>query len=124
MQRMWYGIIHFAFFPSFFANCIARVKRFSHDMSLGCLQSHSSLARYDSLLLLSIIIDINFVPMFQLVNQAIMHVNLPSANVTVMQLDVCARTNSIGGTFYIPIAHVKEKSWKRMTTSHSNTCKC
>ena len=60
MQRMWYGIIHFAFFPSFFANCIARVKRFSHDMSLGCLQSHSSLARYELLLLLSIIIDINF----------------------------------------------------------------
>lgn len=46
-----------------------------------------------------------------LVNQAIMHVNLPSANVTVMQLDVWARTNSIGGTFYIPIAHVKKKLW-------------
>ena len=124
MQRMWYGIIHFAFFPSFFANCIARVKRFSHDMSLGCLQSHSSLARYESLLLLSIIIDINFIPMFQLVNQAIMHVNLPSANVTVLQLDVWAGTNSIRGTNIIPISYVKKKLWKRVTTSHSNTCKC
>ena len=27
----------FCFLSSFFANCIARVKRFSHDMSLGCL---------------------------------------------------------------------------------------
>ena len=62
--------------------------------------------------------------MFQLVDQAIMHVNLPSANVTVMQLDVWAGTNSNGGTNIIPISYVKKKLWKRVTTSHSNTCKC
>ena len=60
--------------------------------------------------------------MFQLVDQAIMHVNLPSANVTVLQLDVWA--NSIRGTNIIPISYVKKKLWKRVTTSHSNTCKC
>ena len=47
--------------------------------------------------------------MFQLVNQAIMHVNLPSANVTVLQLDVWAGTNSIRGTNIIPISYVKKK---------------
>ena len=60
--------------------------------------------------------------MFQLVDQAITHVNLPSANVTVLQLDVWA--NSIRGTNIIPISYVKKKLWKRVTTSHSNTCKC
>ena len=45
--------------------------------------------------------------MFQLVDQAIMHVNLPSANVTVLQLDVWAGTNSIRGTNIIPISYVK-----------------
>ena len=60
--------------------------------------------------------------MFQQVDQAIMHVNLPSANVTVLQLDVWA--NSIRGTNIIPISYVKKKLWKRVTTSHSNTCKC
>ena len=64
--------------------------------------------------------------MFQPVDQAIMHVNLPSANVTVMQLDVWAGTNSnsIGGTNIIPISYVKKKLWKRVTTSHSTACKC
>ena len=62
--------------------------------------------------------------MFQLVDQAIMHVNLPSANVTVMQLDVWAGTNSNGGTNIIPISYVKKKLWKRVTTSHSTACKC
>ena len=47
--------------------------------------------------------------MFQLVDQAIMHVNLPSANVTVLQLDVWAGTNSIRGTNIIPISYVKKK---------------
>ena len=62
--------------------------------------------------------------MFQPVDQAIMHVNLPSANVTVLQLNVWARTHSIRGTSIIPISYVKKKLWKRVTTSHSNTCKC
>ena len=62
--------------------------------------------------------------MFQPVDQAIMHVNLPSANVTVLQLDVWAGTNSIRGTNIIPISYVKKKLWKRATTPHSNTCKC
>ena len=47
--------------------------------------------------------------MFQLVDQAIMHVNLPSANVTVLQLDVWAGTNSIRGTNIIPVSYVKKK---------------
>ena len=56
--------------------------------------------------------------MFQLVDQAIMHVNLPSANVTVMQLDVWAGTNSNGGTNIIPISYVKKnygKEWQPLT---------
>ena len=65
------------------------------------------------MLLLSTIFDLNFVPMFQLLDQAIMHVNLPSANVTVLQLDVSPGTHSIRSMKIIPMKNVKKTLWKK-----------
>ena len=51
--------------------------------------------------------------MFQLVDQAIMHVNLPSANVTVLQLDVLSGTHSIRSMKIIPMTNVRKTVWKK-----------
>ena len=51
--------------------------------------------------------------MFQLVDQAIMHVNLPSANVTVLQLDVLSGTHSIRSMKIIPMTNVRKTLWKK-----------
>lgn len=63
--------------------------------------------------MLSMIFDLNFVPMFQLVNQAIMHENLPSADVTVLQLDVLPGTHSIRSMKIIPMNNVRKALWKK-----------
>ena len=51
--------------------------------------------------------------MFQPVDQAIMHVNLPSANVTVLQLDVLSGTHSIRSMKIIPMTNVRKTLWKK-----------
>ena len=42
-----------------------------------------------------------------------MHVNLPSANVTVLQLDVLPGTHSIRSMKIIPMKNVKKTLWKK-----------